>query len=253
MKRIVFGILLFLLAFFPVNFPQYENELFSVIGIIALSLPAFYFFTKEKSLRKKTILTIISISIFAVIIETIGIITGLPYSEFFYGDSIGFKLFGITPFTIFFTFTPVVLGSTFIASNLINKIQRKKVFKNKNFILNKLGKVNSTILFFFFSVLFLVIYDLLLDPVAAKLGFWIWPNGGEYFGVPLMNYFGWVFSGLIATLIYYFFMKEKTFSGQETSLYYSTFFFLGAAFFLELYIPFISGIILILIIEKIRN
>lgn len=253
MKRIVIGILLFLLGFFPVNFPQYENEWISVIGIIALSIPAYYFFIREKKFKQKAIFTIIAISIFAVIIETIGIITGFPYSKFFYGDSIGLKLFGITPFTILFTFTPVVLGSTFIASKIIEKIKDNNENKLKNFIYIKLKKTNSTILFFFFSVLFLVIYDLLLDPVAAKLGFWIWPNGGEYFEIPLMNYFGWIFSGLIATGIYYFFMKDKTFLGQETSLYYSTFFFLGAAFFLELYIPFIFGVILILTILKINK
>ncbi len=44
----------------------------------------------------------------------------------------------------------------------------------------------------------LVVLDLLIDPLAAgPLGFWFWPGGGPYYGVPLLNFAGWFGVGLL--------------------------------------------------------
>jgi putative membrane protein len=38
----------------------------------------------------------------------------------------------------------------------------------------------------------MVTWDLVMDPSSSTLGqFWIWHNGGGFFGVPLSNYLGW--------------------------------------------------------------
>jgi bisanhydrobacterioruberin hydratase len=47
----------------------------------------------------------------------------------------------------------------------------------------------------------LVWMDAVLDPGAASLGFWVWPQGGAYYGVPLSNYAGWLLSGVLATAL----------------------------------------------------
>jgi putative membrane protein len=40
--------------------------------------------------------------------------------------------------------------------------------------------------------------DLVIDPLAAgKLGYWSWHAQGFYYGVPLSNFAGWFFSGLL--------------------------------------------------------
>jgi uncharacterized membrane protein len=40
--------------------------------------------------------------------------------------------------------------------------------------------------------------DLIIDPLAAgPLGYWIWLNGGAYYGVPAHNFAGWFVVGLI--------------------------------------------------------
>jgi putative membrane protein len=43
--------------------------------------------------------------------------------------------------------------------------------------------------------------DGVLDPGAASLRFWVWPEGGAYYGVPLSNYAGWLFSGALAAAL----------------------------------------------------
>ena len=47
----------------------------------------------------------------------------------------------------------------------------------------------------------LVWMDAVIDPGAAALGFWVWPGGGAYYGVPLSNYAGWLLSGILATAL----------------------------------------------------
>ena len=36
-----------------------------------------------------------------------------------------------------------------------------------------------------------MLFDLLLDPMAIRLGWWKWEEKGLWFGVPLTNYIGW--------------------------------------------------------------
>src|SRR5690606_29493557 len=92
--------------------------------------------------------------------------------------------------------------------------------------------------------------DLILDPVAVKLGFWTWQNPGLYYGIPLQNYFGWLISAIISTMIYFKFNNKKVFEGQELSLYYSLWFWTGASLFLKFWIPLIIGISLLTWVHK---
>jgi putative membrane protein len=52
-----------------------------------------------------------------------------------------------------------------------------------------------------YATLLLVWMDAVLDPGAASLGFWVWPQGGAYYGVPPSNYVGWLLSGALATTL----------------------------------------------------
>ncbi|MFW6435826.1 MAG: carotenoid biosynthesis protein, partial [Halovenus sp.] len=42
--------------------------------------------------------------------------------------------------------------------------------------------------------------DLVLDPGAVALGFWVFESGA-YYGVPAINYAGWVLSAVVATAL----------------------------------------------------
>jgi len=42
----------------------------------------------------------------------------------------------------------------------------------------------------------LTAWDVFLDPRMAREGYWIWPEGGRYEGVPASNFLGWWTTGL---------------------------------------------------------
>lgn len=48
-----------------------------------------------------------------------------------------------------------------------------------------------------FAALALTAWDVALDPQMVGLGFWTWPEGGAYAGIPLLNFAGWLGVGLL--------------------------------------------------------
>lgn len=42
----------------------------------------------------------------------------------------------------------------------------------------------------------LTAWDVFLDPRMAREGFWVWPQGGRYEGIPASNFLGWLGTGL---------------------------------------------------------
>lgn len=52
------------------------------------------------------------------------------------------------------------------------------------------------------SALAMTAWDLFLDPQMVAWGFWEWQEYGAYFGIPLVNYFGWLLTaGMITAVI----------------------------------------------------
>ena len=104
-------------------------------------------------------------------IEIIGVNTGWPFGEYVYGPVLGPKIFS----------TPLMIGVNWLmllyATNAIAKPL------SRDWILR--AAIAGAMMTFL---------DLLIEPVAIKLNFWIWSADS----VPLANYFSWF---IIATLL----------------------------------------------------
>lgn len=128
---------------------------------------------------KRAATILFALGAFAVAIESIAISTGFPYGHFQYGDKIGVKWFGLVPWTVPFSWPPLVLGAMALS---------RRFFPKKRLILG--------------AVFFLLLIDALLDPGAVQQGFWSYDAGGKYYGVPFSNFCGWIVSGAIGALIF---------------------------------------------------
>ena len=198
----------------------------SVFALFIISLPLFYVLYYKFGIKLFTRL-IISLGLFALFIEYTGLVTGFPYGEFIYTGQMGYKLFGILPWTIFLSWAPLVIGSVSIVYLITNK------------------KILRIIL----PVVILVIFDLMFDPVAVELGMWSYVKGGAYYNVPIQNFLGWVLSGFVGSLICFFFLHKYP-KENVYSLGYS--FFLNIVFWtivslgLGLWWPLLFGCLLII-------
>ncbi|MFT4308879.1 MAG: carotenoid biosynthesis protein [Candidatus Woesearchaeota archaeon] len=178
---------------------------------------------------KEGIRLLLILGIYTYIIESIGVITGYPYGRFYYGEMMGYNLFGIVPIVLPLAYMPLAIGAYYIAD---------KLSPNKAMIIT-------------LKIMMLLLFDLVLDPGAAALGYWIWENSGAYYGIPLTNYIGWIISSLITALICSYHYKSIRKANPKLILaspllfmVYWTFTVIG----LGMIIPSIIGIITIIVL-----
>lgn len=229
-RIIVSGILCFLAvgAFFMVNveLPPWSHYL-SGLNVILFALPAFWATRRWLGRRDAAVLWAI-LGLYALLIETSAIYTGFPYGHFGYSELLGFKLFGVTPWTVFLAWTPLILGAYAIARAMIGNI---------------LGRIVTT-------AFIATAFDLVLDPGAVKLGFWQYEGQGGFYGVPLSNFGGWLITGSIAAVMIEIFLRYRkpllpTPVQLTSSAFLTVFFWTAIAVFGAMFWPAVIGAIIL--------
>lgn len=165
---------------------------FSQGAAVSLVLMGFVcLFGLQKSIGYSKALSILSVlGLFALLLEYTSIHTGFPYGYFLYSNKLGFKLLDTVPWTVFLGWTPLVIGCVGLSERVSSSFWMR----------------------IFLSTFFLVLIDLVFDPVAVALGFWSWIHPGAYFGVPAVNFLGWVFSGFFASFFTLQILKGRVLS-----------------------------------------
>jgi len=205
--------------------PEQFVEIGSIIAVSMISIPAFY--GTWKIYRRRGIYAIIALGLFALIIESIGIHTGFPYSPFVYTMPFGYRLFGTTPWTVFIAWSPLVIGAWLLAQTWFRQHWAR--------FLVYLGILVTT--------------DIILDPGAVARGLWKYTNGGLWFDVPLQNFIGWFISGTIAYIILGLILNNKPINKDKyiwigsLSLLLSIFLWTGVNAGYQLWLPAIIGIV----------
>jgi len=229
-KKLIFGaIFLFINGFFVAKVPEATNPKLawvSAIFVIVLALPCFWAL-KNWLGPKRAAVIIVALGAFALFIENVAIATGLPYGEFSYGGDIGGKIIEV-PWTVFFSWSPLVLGAYALGANVLRKTEAAK---------RSVGALVAL------TVLFLLLTDGVLDPGAIQQKFWTYKAGGLYYGVPFSNFCGWILSGAIGASIVYWLSGKRTDAPVSliSSLVLILAFWTSIAIFANLVIPAMLG------------
>jgi putative membrane protein len=131
---------------------------------------------------RRAALALLALAGYAYAVEFVGATTGLPYGEFAYEIPLGPMVLDTVPLGLPVFFMPLVLNSYLLCLLLLGDRARSAVVR--------LPVVVGTV----------VAVDLILDPAAVALGFWTY-EAGSYYGVPWLNYAGWVLSATVATVL----------------------------------------------------
>ena len=175
---ILFCAIFFIAALFVVRFPDVPGaSIGSYVSTFLIALPSAIALFRYLGPRR-AILSLLAISIFAYAVESLGVATGIPYGDFYYGKALGVRIAGLVPFLLPLSYVPLVIGAVAAAWG-----SRQRIF-------------HITL-----ATVLLLWMDAVIDPGAASLGFWVWPEGGLYYGVPLSNFAGWLLSGAAATTL----------------------------------------------------
>ena len=171
--------------------------IFHTIGIIGILTPSLHNLTISltpinllltanlliyKSFIDKSFILAFSIAFFiGLLVEVIGVNTGILFGQYQYGSPLGFQIFN-TPLIIgvnwfILSFSSLGIISTFINSNLFKAL---------------------------LSAILMVLLDLIIEPVAIKLNFWTW----EKVSVPIQNYIMWFITAFIINYSVSILVKE---------------------------------------------
>ena len=153
------------ISFFPDLGLKSVSELNLIVSFTLILLPA-----PIQNLWKK----IGVIFLLGMSVEILGVATGYPFGNYHYGDSLGTKIFDV----------PLIIGVNWFMSAYISYHLAKSF-------------IGNTYLRILVSTLFMLILDILLEPIAPKLGYWYWENGV----IPTLNYVSWSLVGLACVYI----------------------------------------------------
>ncbi|HEX6709313.1 MAG TPA: carotenoid biosynthesis protein [Rubrobacter sp.] len=210
-------------AYFAVRFPDVPGaSIGSYVSTFLIALPSVVALFVYLGPSRAT-LSLLALTIFAYAIEALGVATGVPYGPFHYGDALGPMVAGLVPYLLPISYAPLVIGA--VAATWGHRLR----------------------LFHVLQATFLLVWmDAVLDPGAASLGFWAWPVGGVYYGVPLSNYAGWLLSGAVATALL---LAIGRWSGTPSpglldSATVATSFWTGVALLSDMVVPALLGVVL---------
>jgi putative membrane protein len=218
-------------AFFTVYVPFKSNfSIISTVFVVLVFIPTGYSFVRWLGL-KIGVTTLGILFILAISIEALALMTGVPYGDFVYTQKAGLSIFNRVPLVVPFAWSTILLGCSALTVNT------KPLWKK---ILITTGAV--------------VVVDIILDPVAVSLGLWFWKAPGFYYGVPLVNFIGWMGSGLLGVSVLECIAKKFSPTAMPArlaiSLYCLLVVWLSIALFKFLVIPLGIGILFLFFCRK---
>lgn len=153
------------------------NPYLVLFGTVIMRLPLIS--GVKPLINKKSSTGILLLILYSYLIEFIGVITDWPYGSFEYGISLGPMIYGLVPLALPIFFLPLVINSYLLVIQVGGK---------------KSDKIYWRIPMVIMMVLLL---DIILDPAAVSLGFWLYNEGGVFYGVPVSNFLGWILSASV--------------------------------------------------------
>jgi putative membrane protein len=136
---------------------------------------------------RRTLVALAVIALVTWLAEAVGSHTGFPFGYYYYTDRLQPQLLNV-PLLIPLAWFMMLPPAWAVAQTLVG--------------------TRSRAAFIAVSALALTAWDLFLDPQKVAWGFWVWTDGGSeqvftggYFGVPWVNFLGWLATAALVTAL----------------------------------------------------
>lgn len=183
----------------------YNKDFFLAATPVNLLLSFSLLIWTQAEKNKYFFLFLLSCIIIGIVVEIIGVNTGMLFGDYSYGTVLGFKIQQV----------PVLIGiNWFIIIYCSGVSIQALLMKAINRIATDTGKTPAALKAFALiidSATLAVFFDWLMEPVAIKLGYWTWAGDGS---IPQYNYLSWFMVSLLLMLIFHFskFNKQNKFA-----------------------------------------
>lgn len=200
MKRvsIIFLILYTLLSIYSLaallfnwNFPLLLTPIITICGsVFSLLYGAFHLGWK------RILILAVSCFIIALIMESVGVATGLVYGPYHYTSQLGPKFLGLVPYIIPVAWFMMMYPSLVIAARIM------RTPDPDGWKVPAVAAIGGIIM---------TAWDIVMDPIMVLGGNWIWDGSvgsRVFFGIPLQNFWGWWLTTFLTFCVYLFIARK---------------------------------------------
>ncbi len=168
-----------------------------LLTILLVSLSTLFFFLFSlthgwRTLGARRLLTLLGLTfLIALVLESVGVLTGWPYGPYPYTNRLGPRLLGLVPVPILLAWFMMV----YAAQQVVERITASILPPRLTF-----PWVAWLVIL---EAMALTAWDLVMDPLMVSRAHWVWEVRGAYFGIPVQNYVGWMLTGILIYGTYY--------------------------------------------------
>jgi uncharacterized membrane protein len=136
---------------------------------------------------KQAGLLLVCVFVISLLLESVGVATGLVYGPYHYTLKLGPLFLGLVPYLIpvawFMMSYPSMVMADWLVPSAWNRWTR----------LLAVSAIGGLIM---------TAWDTVMDPVMVAGGHWVWDAKGAYYGIPLQNFTGWWLTVFLCFLVY---------------------------------------------------
>jgi putative membrane protein len=155
--------------------PQ-TRTLFMQLTPLMLAYSFFLVVAEEWTWLKKRWYHMVIVFTVGILAEIIGVNTGYLFGDYAYGSAVGPKLLGV----------PILIGTNWVMLSVAAFSISAQIFNHRFLIALLTGALITA-------------FDMLLEPVAIKYGWWTWNS----VDVPAFNYVCWLILGILFGFLLY--------------------------------------------------
>lgn len=148
----------------------YFRPLFLVLTPYNLIFTLLMFYILHSPIKMKIVRLSLIIFFIGLSVEIIGVKTGVLFGDYWYGSTLGFKIFEV----------PIIIGLNWVLLSLL-----------ANGIVTRF--INNYLLSATVGAILMVLLDVLIEPIAVSLDYWKWETNE----IPMQNYVMWFLTALV--------------------------------------------------------
>lgn len=157
-----------------------------VLATVALLTVSAWCLAAAAAGYRRAVIALVSAAALGLLAEWLGTRTGLPFGAYSYTGRLRPELAGV----------PAIVPLAWFAMGLPAYAAAAAVFPDG--VGRRTARVAERAVL---GGVALTAWDLFLDPQMVTLGYWSWPGGGNYRGIPLSNYGGWLLVSVLLMLV----------------------------------------------------
>ena len=160
----------------------------TVVGVLVQVVVVAYFLARPTAWGfSQTLIVSIMVVGLAWLAEALGSSTGVPFGKYAYTPTLQPQILGV-PLLIPLAWLMMLPPAWAVARAALPRLDIH-------------GKIQQRLVFSGVASLAFTAWDLTLDPQMVAWNFWSWEHPGGYFGIPWVNFLGWIMVSWIITFI----------------------------------------------------